>query len=156
MGRHVLQIAALFFWRNNMQVKYIGNHIKQDSIEGCKLVWEPGQVRDVTSTLASHLLQYTDTWVSADGDAKPEGPDPQWLQKTEAGVKEEPIGFLEKDKRPDEPVPVVNFHSMSRDEMLKFADDHLTVKMDKRWTKEKLREQITHAWAEQHMDQKTR
>ena len=135
-----------------MQVKYIGNHIKQDSIEGCNLVWEPGQVRDVTSTLASHLLQYTDTWVAADGDAKPEGPDPQWLQKTEAGVKEEPIDFKEEKKRPDEPVPVVNFHAMNKEALMKFSEQHPELKVDKRWSEQKMREYVTHAWSAKHMD----
>jgi len=139
-----------------MRVKYIGNHIKQDSIEGCNLVWEPGQVRDVTSTLAAHLLPFTDTWVSDEPDAKKEQPDPQWLQKTEAGVKEEPIDFLEKDKRPDEPTPVVNFHAMNKEQMMKFADDNMTEKMDKRWKEDKMREQITHAWARQHAEQQGR
>lgn len=136
-----------------MKIKYIGDHIKQDSIPGAGLVWEPGQVRDVTSTLAAHYLPYTDTWVSDEPDAKNEQPDPQWLQKTEAGVKEEPIGFLEKDKRPDEPVPVVDFHAMSKEQMMKFADERMTVKMDKRWSADKMREQITHAWADQHMQE---
>jgi hypothetical protein len=133
-----------------MQVKYIGDHVKQDSIEGCNLVWEPGQVRDVTSTLAAHLLQFTDTWESADGDAKPEQPDPQWLLKTEAGVKEEPIDFLEKDRRPDEPTPVVNFHDMDLKQLRKFAQDHMTTQPDKRWNLEKTREQMIHEWAKQH------
>ena len=135
-----------------MKIRYIGDHIKQDSIEGAGLVWEPGQVRDVTSTLAAHYLAYTDTWAKAkeEGDKQP---DPQWLQKTEAGVKEEPIDFLEKDKRQDEPVPVVDFHGMNKDQMMKFADERMTVKMDKRWSADKMREQITHAWAEQHMEQ---
>src|SRR5687768_15349982 len=136
-----------------MQVKYIGNHIKQDSITGCGLVWEPGQVRDLTSTLASHLLQFPDTWVPADGDAKPEGPDPQWLQKTEAGVKEEPIDFLEKDKRPDEPVPMINFHAMDKDALLKFSEEHPDLKVDKRWNVQKMREHITHMWSAKHMEE---
>lgn len=136
-----------------MLVKYIGNHIKQDSIQGCGLVWEPGQVRDVTSTLAAHLLPYTDTWVSDEPDAENEQPDPQWLQKTEAGVKEEPIDFVEEDKRPDEPTPIIDFHAMNKEQMMKFADDHMTEKMDKRWKEDKMREQITHAWARQHEEQ---
>lgn len=135
-----------------MKIKYIGDHIKQDSIPGAGLVWEPGQVRDVTSTLAAHLLQYPDTWVADESEAKDEQPDPQWLLKTEAGVKEEPIDFLEEDKRPDEPVPVVNFHDMNKEQMMRFADDHMTEKMDKRWKEDKMREQITHAWARQHAE----
>lgn len=135
-----------------MQIKYIGDHIKQDSITNAGLVWEPGQVRDVTSTLAAHYLAYTDTWVKAEAEGDKQ-PDPQWLQKTEAGVKEEPIDFLEKDKKQDEPVPVVNFHAMNKEQLEKFAEDNQLGKMNKRWGEQTMREHITRMWTEQKMNE---
>jgi len=136
-----------------MQVKYIGPNAKIDSIPGVGLNWEPGQQRDVTSTVAAHLLFYSDTWVKGDEESNKTVPESQDKSRVEAGDKEEPIDFLEEDKRPDEPVPVVNFHAMNKDGLMKFAEDHLTEKMDKRWKEDVLRERVTRSWAKQHMDE---
>lgn len=113
-----------------MQVKYIGNHVKVDSIPGVGLSWEPGQERDVTSTVAAHLLAYPDTWIKGD-----EGSDP-------SGDKTEPIDFHEKDKRPEEPVAVVNFHAMNKKDLIKYAEDNWHERFDKRTSESVIRERV--------------
>lgn len=136
-----------------MQVKYIGDHIKTDSIDGVGLRWEPGQQRDVTSTVAAHLLAYKDTWVKGDEESDKTVPLSQDVSRVEAGDKPEPIDFLEKDKRPDEPVPVVNFHAMNKEQLEKFAEDNQLGKMNKRWGEQTVREHITRMWTEQKMNE---
>lgn len=136
-----------------MQVKYIGDHVKKDSIPGVGLVWEPGQQREVTSTVAAHLLAYTDTWIKGDEEDSKQV-DPQWLQKTEAGVKEEPIDFMEKDKRADEPVPVVNFHAMDKAALKKYAKDQWNESFDGRMSESVIRERVIKRQTAEEMDKK--
>jgi hypothetical protein len=47
---------------------------------------------------------------------------------------------------------VVNFHAMDKNAMLKFSEQHPELKVDKRWSEQKMREHITHAWSAKHMD----
>lgn len=136
-----------------MQVKYIGNHVKKDSIPGVGLVWEPGQQREVTSTVASHLLAYTDTWIKGDQEDDKQV-DPQWLQKTEAGVKEEPIDFMEKDKHPEEPIAVVDFHSMNVAALKKYAKDQWNENFDGRLSESTIRERVIKRHTSEQMDEK--
>lgn len=121
-----------------MKVKYIGDHNKTDSIEGVGLHWEPGQTREVTSTVAAHLLAYPDTWIKEDGESD------------HAGDREEPISFREKHKRVDEPMPIVNFHGMDKESLQRFAQDNLSEKMDRRWSESVLRERVIKAWTAKH------
>lgn len=125
-----------------MQVKYIGDHVKTDSIDGVGLRWEPGQTREVTSTVAAHLLAYTDTWVKGDDAA-------------ETQYEEDPIGLTEKSKRVEEPMPVVDFHSMDKEALQRFAEDNIPEKMDKRWSESVLRERVIKAWTAKHAEEES-
>lgn len=136
-----------------MQVKYIGDHVKTDSITGVGLRWEPGQQRDVTSTVAAHLLAYPDTWVKGDEESDKSVKD-QDATKVEAGDKPEPIDFLEEDKRPDEPIAVVNFHDMNKDALVKFAHDQWNEKFDKRMSEDVIRERVIKRHTHEQMNQK--
>lgn len=136
-----------------MQVKYIGNHVKTDSIPGVGLRWEPGQQRDVTSTVAAHLLAYTDTWVKGDEESDRHVSESQDETRVEAGDKPEPIGFLEEDKRPDEPIAVVNFHAMNKDQLVKYAEDHWHERFDRRQSENVIRERIIKRHTKEQMDE---
>lgn len=125
-----------------MHVKYIGDHVKIDSIPGVGLRWEPGQQREVTSTVAAHLLAYTDTWVKGDEEDDKAVSTSQKETRVEAGDKPEPIGFMEEDKRPEEPVAVVNFHAMNKNELVRFAEEQWNEKFDKRMSESVIRERV--------------
>ena len=96
------------------QVKYIANGIKEDSIRGVGLRWEPGQVRNVTAEVAQRLTVYSDTWVLSTETAK-KGVDSK--QATDNKEKEgvdvtEEIGLSTEEKPEEEPLPVIDFHAM--------------------------------------------
>lgn len=137
-----------------MQVKYIGDHVKTDSITGVGLRWEPGQQRDVTSTVAAHLLAYPDTWVKGDEESDKHISESQKETRVEAGDKPEPIDFLEEDKRAEEPVAVVNFHAMNKDALIKYADDQWNEKFDKRMSENTIRERVTKRHTAEQMEDK--
>lgn len=136
-----------------MQVRYIGNLPKVDSIPGVGLPWEPGQQRDVTSTVAAHLLAYPDTWVKGDEESDKSVRD-QDLTRVEAADKPEPIDFLEEDKRPDEPIAVVNFHDMDKDSLRRYAEDQWNEKFPKHWGEDVIRERVIKRHTKEQMDDK--
>lgn len=116
-----------------MRVKYIGKCDKTDSIVGVGLAWVPGQERDVTGTVAAHLLAYTDTWVKAEGE---EG------EVDSAG--REPIGlFNKKDDEAELPIPVVDFHSMTKAQLAEYLKTNYKEKVDKRQSLADLRQLAT-------------
>lgn len=139
-----------------MKVKYIGPNTKTDSITGVGLAWEPGQVRDVTSTVAEHLLAYKDTWVKDDSEIHHHENEALGPVHAEAGRKEEPVGFLEKDTRPEEPLPVVNFHAMNKDALIKFAAEQYNEKFDKKQSEDVIRERVIKLHTKHEMDDKAR
>lgn len=112
------------------RVRYIGATPKTDSIKGVGLPWEPGQERDVTATVAEHLLPYTDTWVVA-GAGENFGD-----QSSKDG---EPVGFLEEEPLTEEPIPVVDFHSMDRKAMQDYSMTHFGEKLDTKMSTENMR-----------------
>lgn len=136
------------------RVKYIGTNVKTDSITGVGLEWQPGQVRDVTATVAEHLLSYSDTWVRADGKADT----PEEARKEHAVKKpqdkEEPIGYLEKDKHVEEPLPVVDFHGMNKDALQKYAREKWNLTLDKKWSESYTREQVVKEHTKRAMEDK--
>jgi hypothetical protein len=139
-----------------MRVKYIGKNVKTDSITGVGLIWEPGQVRDVTSTVAEHLLSYTDTWVKAEDEIHKHENEALGPVHVEAGRKEEPVDFMEKDTRTEEPLPVINFHAMDKDALIKFAADKYNEKFDKRQSESVIRERVTKLHTKHEMEDKLR
>jgi hypothetical protein len=139
-----------------MKVKYIGTNVKTDSITGVGLVWEPGQVRDVTSTVAEHLLAYSDTWVKDESEIHKHKFEALGPVHAEAGRKEEPVDFLEKEKLPEEPLPVVDFHAMNKEALTDFALKQWNEKFDKRMKEDVIRERIIKKWTAEEMEDKTR
>jgi hypothetical protein len=96
-----------------MQIKYKLNYDKQDKYT--KLVWKAGDVKNVTPQLGDMLLRHADVWELAEGESA-----------TEA------IGLPEVPKETEEPLPVVDFHGMNKDAMIKFIADECGEKIDKR------------------------
>lgn len=139
-----------------MKVKYIGNHVKTDSITGVGLRWEPGQVRDVTSTVAEHLLPYTDTWVKDESEIHHHENEALGPVHVEAGRKEEPVDFLEKDDKPEEPLAVVNFHAMDKPALEKYAKEQWNETFHKNISESVLRERVTKLHTKHQMEDKIR
>jgi hypothetical protein len=136
-----------------MQVKYIGNHVKTDSIPGVGLRWEPGQQREVTSTVAAHLLAYPDTWIKGEEESDKTIKESQKERSVEAGDKPEPIDFLEEDKRPEEPMPVVNFHDMDGKKLREYAERHWNEKFPKHWGEDVVRERVIKRHTKEHAEE---
>jgi hypothetical protein len=126
-------------------VKYIGKTIKTDSIGGIGLRWEPGQVRNVTAEVAERLLPFSDTWSEADKADKPahngntDGPDTA-------------IGLVPQEPPPEEPLPVVDFHSMDKDALAEYAQRNYNQKLDKRQSKEALRQKVVALFSQHELD----
>lgn len=109
------------------QVKYIAAGIKIDSINGVGLRWEPGQVRNVSSEVAERLLVYSDTWVQ--------------VQDEESG-NVEPLRLVEAEKPVEEPLPVIDFHSMGKKALLQFAERKYNERLDGRQNEETVRHKV--------------
>ena len=118
------------------QVQYLGTCSKQDSIRGIGLHWEPGQTRHVTAGVAERLLRFSDTWKSIE-------------QETDGN---DPIDLIEDEKPCEEPLPVVDFHAMSKDEMVDYAAKQYGEKLDKRQTVDTLRIKLVGLFGKYELD----
>lgn len=154
-----------------MKVKYIGTNDKTDSINGVGLSWKPGQTHDVTSEVAERLCFYKDTWVKVGEqdlnepmgfehlDGKPENPlkMPAALEPDKDAVKKalhaEPIGLKPDEKAVEEPLPVMDFHSMNKKSMIEWADTKLGIKIDKNLSETNVRYRVTDAYAQHNLDE---
>jgi hypothetical protein len=118
------------------QVKYIATGIKIDSINGVGLRWEPGQVRNVSSEIAERLLAYSDTWVQ--------------VQDDESG-NVEPLRLAEAEKPVEEPLPVIDFHSMGKKALLEYAERKYNERLDGRQNEETVRHKVIALFSEHEM-----
>lgn len=118
------------------QVKYIAAGIKIDSINGVGLRWGPGQVRNVSSEVAERLLVYSDTWVQ--------------VQDEESG-NVEPLRLVEAQKPVEEPLPVIDFHSMGKKALLEFAERKYNERLDGRQNEETVRHKVIALFSEHEM-----
>lgn len=118
------------------QVKYIAAGIKIDSINGVGLRWEPSQVRNVSSEVAERLLVYSDTWVQ--------------VQDDESG-NVEPLRLVEAEKPVEEPLPVIDFHSMGKKALLEFAERKYNERLDRRLNEETVRHKVIALFSENEM-----
>lgn len=118
------------------QVKYIAAGIKIDSINGVGLRWEPSQVRNVSSEVAERLLVYSDTWVQ--------------VQDDESG-NVEPLRLAETEKPVEEPLPVIDFHSMGKKALLEFAERKYNERLDGRQNEETVRHKVIALFSEHEM-----
>lgn len=127
-----------------MKVKYIGTCQKTDSIAGAGLRWEPGQVRDVTGELAERLVGFTDTWVAVgSNDAEDHIGKLKHEDNRPDGPLVQPIGLIEPEPLVDEPLAVVDFHSMTKKEMADYSQTHFNVKLDSKLSEGDMRHTIT-------------
>jgi hypothetical protein len=123
------------------QVKYIGTCVKTDSINGVRLKWEPGQVRNVTAGVAERLLAYSDTWV-------PE----QAVEGGEANKPgDDPIGLVQEEKPVEEPLPVIDFHAMDKKAMVEYAERNYNERLDKRQSEDVIRHKLIDLFTSHHL-----
>jgi hypothetical protein len=109
------------------QVKYIADCIKVDSVPGIGLRWQPGQVRNVKTEVAERLLSYSDTWTRVEDE------------KTS---NIEPVGLVQAEEPAEEPLPVIDFHSMNKKTLLEFAERRYNERLDKRQNEETIRHKV--------------
>jgi hypothetical protein len=109
------------------KVKYIATGIKIDSINGVGLRWEPDQVRNVSAEVAERLLVYSDTWMRV-------------YDETPDNVV--PIGLAQAEKPVEEPLPVIDFHSMSKKALLEFAERKYNERLDRRQNEGTIRHKV--------------
>lgn len=109
------------------KVKYIATGIKIDSINGVGLRWELDQVRNVSTEVAERLLVYSDTWMRVHDE-------------TLDNVV--PIGLAQAEKPVEEPLPVIDFHSMSKKALLEFAERKYNERLDRRQNEGTIRHKV--------------
>ncbi len=118
------------------KVKYIATGIKIDSINGVGLRWEPGQMRNVSAEVAERLLVYSDTWM-------------QVYDETLDNVV--PIGLAQAEKPVEEPLPVIDFHSMSKKALLEFAERKYNERLDRRQNEGTIRHKVITLFSKNEM-----
>ncbi|ABB74755.1 hypothetical protein SAMN05216403_12732 [Nitrosospira multiformis ATCC 25196] len=118
------------------KVKYIAAGIKIDSINGVGLRWEPGQVRNVSAEVSERLLVYPDTWV-------------RLHDETLDNVV--PIGLAQAEKPVEEPLPVIDFHSMGKKALLEFAERKYNERLDKRQSEGTIRHKVIALFSKNEM-----
>ena len=106
-----------------MLIKYKLDYPKQD--RHSKLTWQPGDVKNVTAQLGEVLLRYADVWEKSEGEAT-----------TEA------VGLPEIPKPTEEPLPVVDFHGMNKDALIKYAEKEHGERIDKRLAETTVRHKV--------------
>jgi hypothetical protein len=118
------------------KVKYIATGIKIDSINGVGLRWEPNQVRNVSAEVAERLLVYSDTWMCLHDE-------------TLDNVV--PIGLAQAEKPVEEPLPVIDFHSMSKKSLLEFAERKYNERLDRRQNEGTIRHKVIALFSKNEM-----
>ncbi|SFU75045.1 hypothetical protein [Nitrosospira multiformis] len=118
------------------KVKYIATGIKIDSINGVGLRWEPDQVRNVSAEVAERLLVYSDTWMRV-------------YDETLDNVV--PIGLAQAEKPVEEPLPVIDFHSMRKKALLEFAERKYNERLDRRQNEGTIRHKVIALFSKNEM-----
>ena len=118
------------------KVKYIATGIKIDSINGVGLRWESGQVRNESAEVAERLLVYSDTWMRV---------------YDEAMDNVVPIGLAQAEKPVEEPLPVIDFHSMSKKALLEFAERKYNERLDRRQNEGTIRHKVITLFSKNEM-----
>jgi hypothetical protein len=118
------------------KVKYIATGIKIDSINGVGLRWEPDQVRNVSAEVAERLLVYSDTWMRV-------------YDETLDNVV--PIGLAQTERPVEEPLPVIDFHSMSKKALLEFAERKYNERLDRRQNEGTIRHKVIALFSKNEM-----
>ncbi len=118
------------------KVKYIATGIKIDSINGVGLRWEPDQVRNVSAEVAERLLVYSDTWMRI---------------QDETLDNVVPIGLALAEKPAEEPLPVIDFHTMSKKALLEFAERKYNERLDRRQNEGTIRHKVIALFSKNEM-----
>lgn len=137
-----------------MNIKYLLDYPKLDSIAGVGLRWEPGQVRNVSPEMAERLTCYADTWAAVDVDdtTQKQAVDDtkETDNKEESDVDE--IGLSTEEKIAEEPLPFIDFHSMNKAALVDFAQTKYNEKLDKRQSEETIRHRVIALFGQHEMD----
>ena len=131
--------GAPFLLGENMNIKYLLDYPKLDSIAGVGLRWEPGQVRNVSPEMAERLTCYTDTWAAV-------------KESTVEPADAEEVALKEEEKIAEEPLPFIDFHSMDKAALIEFASSKYNEKFDKRQNEETIRHKVIALVAKHEMD----
>jgi hypothetical protein len=137
------------------QVKYIANGVKTDSIVGIGFRWEPGQVRNVTAEVAQRLTAFSDTWETVPDSQETGLNGFQVLDnksKLHGANLSEEIGLTTEAKTMEEPLPVIDFHGMSKDALIEYASTKYNEKLDKRQSAETLRHKVIALFGQHELD----
>lgn len=119
-------------------VKYIGSCDKTDSIDRLGLHWKPGQVRNVTAEAAERLLAFPDTWVR-----EKEG-------VSRRSRTDKPVGLAAEAATVEEPLPVIDFHGMSKEAMIEYAERTYNERLDRRLGEDAVRHRLVGLLAAHH------
>lgn len=127
------------------RVKYIAKGARLDSVRGVGLMWEPGQVRNVTDDVAERLLPFADMWERVESKKEPvqkELANDEGEKEPAQDEQEGEIGLSQEEKPAEEPLPVIDFHAMDKAAMINFAETHYNERFDKRQNEEAIRHKL--------------
>jgi hypothetical protein len=118
-----------------MQIRYKLNQPKQD--RHSKLLWQPGDVKNVSAQLGEILLRHPDVWELADIPASSVD---ERVDTPTANAEE--IGLPEQPKPTEEPLPVIDFHGMDKGALIDFAEKQYNERLDKRLAETSIRHKV--------------
>lgn len=119
-------------------IKYIGGRaVWRDGIYHTGLVFEDGQVREVSAEAAAKLLRHGDVFVAAPGKRVKKADDTEALEK--AGALE-----VEREEAAFDAVQdvILQINQMGKDELELYAKANYGQSLDKRKSAENLREAV--------------
>jgi hypothetical protein len=131
-----MQEVALFYLDSEMQIRYKLNHPKQD--RHTKLVWQPGDVKNVTAQVGEVLLRHPDVWEKWERGEKGEKGE---RAAGDAPATEE-IGLPEQLQPTEEPLPVIDFRGMDKATLIDFAEKNYNERLDKRLPETTIRHKV--------------
>lgn len=148
------------------RIKYIAKGTRLDSVRGVGLMWEPGQVRNVTDDVAERLLPFADMWERVESkkpiqaepsqeELTPKDPDPAKEEGEKEPAQDEQegeIGLSQEEKPTEEPLPVIDFHGMDKAALLNFVETKYNERLDKRQSEETIRQKAIAIFSRHEMD----
>ena len=122
-----------------MKIRYIATCRKTDSIAGCGITWEQGDIKDVTPKLAEKLLEFPDTWEEIHGDTLGKGATGKNAAK-EPVVLEADLIDLTPQTEGANVLPVVNFNIMDKESVVEYIRRNYNEDVDPKKTLQEMRQ----------------
>jgi len=111
----------------NIGIKYIGKKaLHSDRLYGSKLSWEPGQIKNVSESIAKQMMVHSDIYEIVEAD-----------QKASKFIAEKEVEAEVKM-----PVPLPNLEGMSKAELQSFAQQHYGEKIHHAMSEANMRHKI--------------